>query len=254
MRGTERIPVNCLSDSKLISLLDVTSLNGADTTASIDALLDKVLSTYERSGNHPAAVCVFPAFLELAKLRLHNTPVKLATVAAGFPHGLSPTGARIQEVAQCREEGADEIDVVIRRFYALEGNWAALEDDVSAFRSAAGRACLKVIIEISELKSGATIYAAATSCLKAGADFIKTSTGKSPLPATLDQGRAALQAIADFKGKRTGFKAAGGIKSREDTIAWIRATQEVLGEDQIDPRTFRIGASGLFDALVADLV
>jgi deoxyribose-phosphate aldolase len=231
----------------LIPLLDVTSLNGNDTDASVDALLGRVASCPVA----PAAVCVFPVFIALAKKRLNRSTIKVATVAGGFPHGLSPMRARVDEIAWSVAMGTDEIDVVIRRSLALEGEWKALEEEVAAFRAAAGSKCLKVILEVSELRDSRLIARAAETCIAAGADFIKTSTGKAAEPATLEHGKVVLDVIARA-GRPVGFKAAGGIRTAPQAGAWLSLAEDALGKTP-GPSRFRIGASGLFDLLAKSL-
>ncbi len=236
--------------ARLIQMLDVTSLNGDDTSAKIEAIVENVVRTFESWGVCPAAICVYPVFLGQVRKGLGSAPVKLATVAAGFPHGLSPLAVRINEIRASHSEGADEIDVVIRRSHALEEHWQDLEAEVTAFRQAASDACLKVILEVGELDNGACIRNAALACMRAGADFIKTSTGKTPLPPTIAQGAAVLRALKEFETTRqVGFKAAGGIKAVEQALEWITVVEKILGPECLKPELFRIGASSLFDVM-----
>lgn len=234
----------------MIGLLDITSLNGDDTEESIRRMVATARSVYESHGVAPAAICVYPAFIGAVRDESAGIPTKVAAVAAGFPHGLSPFATRTAEVALCVDMGAEEIDVVIRRSLALEGRWDELEEELREFRAAAGTASLKVILEVAELKSLDTVTRAAAVAVAAGADFIKTSTGKAASPATLDEGRAALKAIGPT---RVGFKTAGGIKTPEQARAWAALAADCLGSEALTSRRFRIGASSLFDVLVQSL-
>ncbi len=222
--------------------MDLTTLNGGDTDAVVEAVCEQAMAA------GVAAVCVYPVFIATAKRRLAGSGIPVASVAAGFPHGLSPLPIRVAEVAAVVEAGADEVDFVIRRSHALTGRWAELFDEVRQFRRAAGEAVLKAILATGELRNTEMIYRAALTCLMAGADFVKTSTGKETVNATLDAGVAMAQAIRTYHvrtGLRTGLKPAGGIRTAEDAIQWLALVREELGAEWLTSAHFRIGASSL---------
>lgn len=232
----------------VIRCMDFTTLGGDDTHSRVAEFLDR--AKHPAGGIQPAAVCLFPVFISQAKAAVAGTSVKVATVAAAFPHGLSMLSTRVAEVEQARDLGADEIDIVIQRGKALGGEWNDLYREVRAFREAAGQAHLKVILETGELKVPDLIYAAAMASMLAGADFVKTSTGKTSINATLDAAGAMLNAIRVFKdqtGSTVGFKAAGGIRTAVDAVSYLRLASAAMGNDYAQPATFRIGASSLLD-------
>lgn len=231
-----------------IRCMDLTSLNSDDTPGRIATLCD-------RAREHSvAAVCVYPFLLPVARHELKGSAVAAATVAAGFPHGLSPWPARVLEVEECASIGASEIDVVISRPLALAQRWRELYDEIKALRDAANPAILKVIIGSGELPSVQAVANTALVALMAGADFVKTSTGKEKINATLPAGTAIATAIRTYDaatGIKAGIKPAGGIKSGADAAAWIRLVRHELGEEWLKPSHFRIGASSLLDDLVS---
>lgn len=227
-----------------ISCLDLTTLSGDDTNARVE----KLAATGKEHG--VAAVCVYPVFVPVAA----SFGVRVATVSGAFPHGLSTIEARVKDVETCVQIGADEIDIVIRRQLALEERWSELFDEVHAMKKAAGSKHLKVILATGELETQERIWKAALVSLMAGADFVKTSTGKEKVNATLEAGVAMAAAIAFYKektGRQAGLKAAGGIKDAEQTMAWLALIERDLGADCLGPKYFRIGASALLDDLLA---
>jgi deoxyribose-phosphate aldolase len=235
--------------TEILPHIDLTTLQGDDTADRVRDLCQKALA-------HPvAAVCVYPAFIGVAHHALKGSGIQVATVAGGFPHGLSPLVSRVHEVRECAELGADEIDIVIRREFALTDHWGELFDEIHAMKQAAGKAHLKVILGTGELADPNRIYRASLVALMAGADFIKTSTGKEAVNATLwPAGFAMVGALLDFQsatGERRGLKPAGGIRTHAEANVWMHLVREELGRDWVRPERFRIGASGLFDALVA---
>lgn len=248
----------------VIRSLDLTSLAGDDTPERIRTLCavarepinPRLLSRIAAEVTEPvtvAAVCVYPFFLPVARQALRDSGVPVAVVAGGFPAGLSPLQQRIDEVRSCAEEGADEIDAVINRSLALTGEWQALHDEVAAFRAAAGDIPLKMILASGELQSEEIIARASRTCLEAGADFLKTSTGREAVNATLPAGRVMLREIERFRaerGRAAGFKASGGIRTPEQALEWREAVREVLGDEGLGPHRFRIGASSLLQAIV----
>lgn len=243
----------------LISCLDLTSLAGDDTDQRVLALCKQALLPApgrEADTARPAAVCVYPVFVPLALGALVGSSVRVATVAAAFPHGLSPLPCRVAEVREAVALGAHEVDVVIRRSHALCGEWEALYDEVRVFREAAKERTLKVILATGELAQPEVIFRAGLTALMAGADFIKTSTGKEAVNATLPAGVAmahAIRAYAEITGYRAGLKPAGGIRTAEQAAEWLGLVRHELGEEWLSPARFRIGASALLADLVAGL-
>ena len=240
-----------ITDLRLaLAATDLTTLQGDDTE-------DRVRTLAERArALETAAVCVYPAMVPAALEVLGGSGVAVATVAAGFPHGLSPLSTRIAEVTACVELGATEIDIVIRRGHALTGNWQGLYDEVAAFRAACGPAHLKTILATGELADPTIIARAALVCIMAGADFVKTSTGKEAVNATLEAGVAMMAAIEDWHGATgalVGFKAAGGIATAEDALRWVALMRGELGEAWLTPALFRFGASRLVDDILKRL-
>ncbi|MEJ5170386.1 MAG: deoxyribose-phosphate aldolase, partial [Fimbriimonadales bacterium] len=212
-------PLATRSEDARVALrcLDLTTLGATDTEEDVRRLCQKGVRPlgYGRD-DRVAAVCVYPELVEAARSSLAETGIRVATVAAAFPHGQALLRSRVQEVEHVRELGADEIDVVIRRPLALAGRWRDLYDEVRAMREAAGDQCLKTILATGELGDPETIARAALVCLMAGADFVKTSTGKEAVNATLEAGAAMCGAIAAFHkatGVVGGLKPAGGVRS-----------------------------------------
>lgn len=249
-----------LSTELLISLLeciDLTTLQGDDTEKRVEELCQKAKKPLLGSEIQVAAVCVYPAFVPLAKKQLGKTNIKVATVAAGFPHGLSPLRSRIDEVLASAEMNANEIDIVIRRELALSGKWKDLYDEIKTFKDASGNAKLKAILATGELGDAKTIYKASMTAMMAGADFIKTSTGKETVNATLEAGHTMVKAIKDFyreTGVQVGLKPAGGIRISNQAASWWALLEMELGKDWQNSRYFRIGASSLLDDIVQKLI
>lgn len=249
---------------QLVRALDLTALSATDTEATIRDLCFSALAPLpadvaKRHGQQPphvAAVCVFPFFLPLVRSQLSGTSVRVATVAAGFPDGLAPLSTRVAEVAWCGENGADEVDVVIARPLALEGAWRALYDEVRAFREAAGNTTLKVILSVSDLGDESVVAGAAATCLMAGADYLKTSTGREGEPASLRAGATMLREILRYRGRTgiaVGFKAAGGIRTVDQARTWYHLHLDVLGARAHSMHGFRIGASRLLEDIARAL-
>ncbi len=251
---------------RVLSSVDLTTLSGDDTRGRVRELckrarrpvgrkLQKQLGPEARDAR-VAAVCVFPAFLPTALTALEGSGVKVATVAAGFPHGLNGLPERVREVEAVAREGAQEIDVVIRREWALAGKWDRLYDELSRFRAAAGEAHLKVILATGELGELNRVARAGLTALMAGADFIKTSTGKEKVNATLPVGMAMIGALRAYRrryGHMGGLKPAGGIRTAGEGLRWLALVEEKLGTDAGAPARFRIGASSLLDSLLEAL-
>jgi len=195
-----------------------------------------------------AAVCVYHEMLSEAATHLKGTGVHLAAVSTGFPAGLSPLPLRIEEIKYSVEAGADEIDIVISRRHVLEGNWEELYNEVKMFREACGEAHLKTILATGELGNLTNIAKASVVCMMAGADFIKTSTGKEPTNATLPVSLVMARMIRDYyesTGYMVGFKPAGGISDTKTALQFMTLMQEELGRRWLEPDLFRFGASSL---------
>jgi deoxyribose-phosphate aldolase len=194
------------------------------------------------------AVCVYHEMIAPAKVALEGTNIPIAAVSTGFPAGLSPLGLRIKEIEMSVAEGAEEIDIVISRRHVLTGDWQALYDEMRAFRAACGDAHVKAILATGELGSLRNVARASLVCMMAGADFIKTSTGKESVNATLPVTLVMIRAIRDYfdrTGIRIGYKPAGGISKAKDAITYLAMIKEELGDRWLRPDLFRFGASSL---------
>jgi len=238
--------------------MDLTTLSGDDTPARVARLCAKARSPVrhdllaalgaDRLGLRVGAVCVYHAFVETAVAALRGSDIPVAAVSTGFPHGLSPLRTRLEEIRASVAAGAREIDVVITRAYALTGAWDALYDEVRAFRDACGDAHLKTILATGELGTLRTVARASAVCMMAGADFIKTSTGKEAANATLPVGLVMTRMIRAYHertGVAVGFKPAGGIRTAKQALDWLILVREELGTGWLDPARLRFGASGL---------
>ena len=243
---------------RAITLMDLTTLQGDDTPGRVRRLCakarkpirDDVLQALGAGSLDikVAAVCVYHAFLETARKALEGSGIKLAVVSTGFPAGLSPLPVRIREIETSVEAGADEIDIVITRAHVLTGNWKALYAEVRDFRQACGPAHLKTILGTGELGTLRDVARASAVCMMAGADFIKTSTGKEPVNATLPVGLVMARAIREFRertGHAVGLKPAGGIRTARQSLDWLGLIKEELGDRWLRPDLFRFGASSL---------
>ena len=239
-----------------LSTLDLTTLEGSDTIAKVEALCRKA-SGYEAMGlPNVAAVCVYPVFARQVKGLLAGTSIQTACVAGAFPSGQSPLYVKIAEVKYALDEGADEIDMVISRGKFLEDNYIEVFDEINAIKDACGEAHLKVILETGELGDAKKIYDASILAMKAGGDFIKTSTGKINPAATPEAAYVMLTAIKDYHestGKIIGFKPAGGVSTPEQALIYLRLVEHILGPEWLTPKLFRIGASRLADGLAGSL-
>lgn len=237
-----------LNDLNLtIQCIDHTSLEGKDTTESIQSLCASAISPGQ---NMPcvASVCVYPIWIKTAKDALIGSDVRVTSVATGFPSASTFEEVRMLETELAVASGADEIDMVISRGQMLMGNEDFVRDEIQKVRAICDQCTLKVILETGELQSADLIYRASMIAMEEGTDFIKTSTGKIHPAATLEVSKVMLQAIRDFKkqnGRMVGFKAAGGIRSATDAINYIQLVRNMVGEDWLDPRYFRFGASSL---------
>lgn len=241
-----------------IRCIDLTTLAGDDTAERVRRLCAKArqpvrpdllaamgLADY---GLTTGAVCVYPTMVAPAVAALQGTNIPVASVATGFPAGLMPLDLRLAEIRFAVEQGAREIDIVITREHALRGDWAALYDEVAAMREACGDAHLKAILATGELGRLTTVYAASMVAMQAGADFIKTSTGKEAENATLPVALTMIRAIRDYatlSGHTVGFKPAGGLKTAKEALTWLSLMREELGVPATQPDRFRIGASSM---------
>ncbi len=249
-----------------VSCIDLTTLSGDDTPDRVRDLCnearDPVPADLLRALGVPglklttAAVCVFHEMVETALEALEGTGIPVATVSAGFPHGLSPLPVRLAEIEASLSIGAHEIDTVIPRYLVLGGHWEELYEQVSAYRRACGDAHLKTILSTGELGSLENVYKTSLVCMMAGADFIKTSTGKEKVNATLPVGQVMARAIRDYA-QRTdqavGLKPAGGIRTAEEALTWCELVEEELGTAWTEPSLFRFGASSLLRNLRKEL-
>ena len=242
---------------RAVTMIDLTTLSDDDTHGRVRRLCDRALRPLRSellvalgAGGEAvtaAAVCVYHRFVPTALAALGGR-LPVATVSAGFPTGLSPLAARVAEIEASVKAGADEIDVVIVRGLALGGRWEALYDEITAFRGACGDRCMKVILGVGELGTLDNVRRAAMVAMMAGADFVKTSTGKERVKATLSAGLAMAAAIRDYHrdtGRSVGLKAAGGIATAREALSWLALVREELGEAWMRPSHFRIGASSL---------
>jgi len=243
---------------KSITCMDLTTLAGDDTPGRVQRLCakarrplrDDLVEALDLADRPPTtgAVCVYPTMVAPAVKALAGSGIPVASVATGFPAGLTPLPQRLAEIRYAVGEGAAEIDIVINRAQVLNRDWAALYDEVKAMREACGEAHLKTILATGDLKTLRNVEAASLVCMMAGADFIKTSTGKEDVNATLPVSLVMVRAIRDYQartGERVGFKPAGGLRTAKDAIAWLILMKEELGRPWLEPELFRIGASSL---------
>ncbi len=240
----------------LLSCLDLTTLEGSDHEAIVTALCAKARGYSQMQLPNVAAVCVYPVFARLVRYHLEGSHVNTACVAGAFPSGQSPVKIRLDEVKYAVDEGAQEIDMVISRGKFLQGDYAFISNEVSSIKMACGPVHLKVILETGELGSDENIRKASDLALEAGADFIKTSTGKIQPAATPEAVVVMLQAIRDHHqktGKMTGIKPAGGISEPGQAMVYANLVERVLGKSWLNNTYFRIGASRLADNIIREL-
>ena len=244
-----------------VSLIDLTTLEGSDTKEKVNQLCKKAIKPIEEESDFPhcGAVCVYPALLKYAAKELKDSEVKLASVATGFPSGQYPLKIKLADVKYCIGKRVDEIDMVISRGEFLMGNYDYVYDEIRKVRKLCKsnklkkRTHLKVILETGELENYDNVRKASFVAMLAGADFIKTSTGKIPFAATLPVVHVMCESIKDYynvTGIKVGIKAAGGIKTTDDALGYIALVKDVLGEDWLTPKLFRIGASSLLNDLL----
>jgi deoxyribose-phosphate aldolase len=241
-----------------MSMIDLTTLEGADTPGKVRQMCYKAAHPHDDLPGVPrvAAVCVYPTLVAVAKAALAGTGIKVAAVATGFPSGQYALDDRLRDTRYAVEEGADEIDMVISRGKFLAGEYVYVFDEIAACKQACGRAHLKVILETGELGPLDQVRRASDLAMHAGADFIKTSTGKVQPAATLPVTLVMLEAIRDFyyaTGRKIGMKPAGGIATARTAIQYLVVLRETLGEDWLTPDLFRLGASRLANDILMQL-
>lgn len=241
---------------KAISLIDLTTLSGDDTPGRVRRLCAKarqpvrqeMLDALGMPGLTVGAVCVYHDMVETAVRALEGSGTPVAAVSTGFPAGLSPYHLRLAEIGESVKAGAQEIDIVISRRHVLTGNWQALYDEMREMRAACGEAHVKAILATGELQTLRNVARASLVCMMAGADFIKTSTGKEAVNATLPVSLTMIRAIRDYEdrtGTKVGYKPAGGISKAKDALLYLALMKDELGDDWLHPDLFRFGASSL---------
>ena len=238
-----------------IRMVDLTTLEGADTPGKVRALCAKARRPDPLDPGVPAvaAVCVYPDLVAVARAELDGSPVAVASVATAFPSGRAAPAVKLADVASAVDGGADEIDMVIDRGAFLSGRYRQVYEEVRAVRAACGSAHLKVILETGELATLDNVSRAAWLAMLAGADFIKTSTGKVSPAATPPVALVMLSAVADFAaqtGRRVGVKVAGGVRTAKDAIRYLVLVRETAGQQWLTPESFRIGASSVLNDLL----
>ena len=242
-----------------ISMVDLTTLEGKDTPGKVKQLCYKAMHPHDSIKDVPtvAAVCVYPAYVGTAKKALQGSDIKVASVATAFPSGQSNLEVKLNDVKFAVDQGADEIDMVISRGQFLAGNYQYVFDEIASVKEACGEAHLKVILETGELDTLDNVRKASEIAMHAGANFIKTSTGKIQPAATMQVTYVMLDAIKDFyikTGKMIGMKPAGGISTAKIALQYLVMLNEVLGEKWMNKNYFRFGASSLVNDLLMQLV
>lgn len=241
---------------RAVACIDLTTLAGDDTEGRVRRLCAKarqpvradILQELGMEGLTTGAVCVYHDMVPTAVQALEGSNIPVAAVSTGFPAGLSPFHLRVAEIRESVEAGAREIDIVISRRHVLTGNWQALYDEMRAFRAACGEAHVKAILATGELGTLKNVARASLVCMMAGADFIKTSTGKESVNATLPVSLVMIRAIRDYHrrtGFRVGYKPAGGISKAKDSLTYLALMKDELGDRWLQPDMFRFGASSL---------
>jgi deoxyribose-phosphate aldolase len=251
-------------DAKLFALdlavrmMDLTTLEGQDTPGKIAALASKAIRPDPADATVPsvAALCVYPNLVPTAVEKVAGSSVKVASVATAFPSGQAPTHLKVAEVREVVEMGADEVDMVIDRGAFLSGRYAKVYDEIVQAKEAAGAAHLKVILEVGELGTYDNVRRASLLAMAAGADFIKTSTGKLPQAATLPVTLVMLEAIRDVHhetGRKVGMKPAGGIRQSKQAVQYLVQLHETLGAEWLTPDLYRLGASTLLNDVLMQI-
>ena len=243
---------------RAITCIDLTTLAGDDTVGTVQRLCAKARQPVRQDlldalgmttkTVHVGAVCVYHEMIAPAVTALAGSGIPVAAVSTGFPAGLSPFETRVREIELSVAAGAAEIDIVISRRHVLEGNWQALYDEIKTFRAACGDAHLKTILGTGDMGTLTDVARASLVCMMAGADVIKTSTGKEPTNATLPVSLVMLRAIREYHqrtGQIVGFKPAGGIRTAKQALDWLLLVDDELGREWLDASRFRFGASAL---------
>lgn len=243
---------------RTIQCIDLTTLAGDDTAGRVRRLCAKARRPVREdilealgladAGITTGAVCVYPTMVPHAVKALEGSGIPVASVATGFPAGLTPLPLRLAEITYAVEQGAHEIDIVITREHVLTQNWSALYDEIAAMREVCGDAHMKAILATGDLNTLTNVYRASMVAMQAGSDFIKTSTGKEDVNATLPVSLTMVRALRDYgelSGRSVGFKPAGGLKTAKDALAWLTLMKEELGNRWLEPDLFRIGASSM---------
>jgi len=243
---------------RAITCMDLTTLSGDDTADRVRRLCAKARRPLqdhivralgiEELNLHTGAVCVYHAYVETAVKALEGSGIPVAAVSTGFPAGLSPLAERVNEIRRSVDSGASEIDIVITRAHVFNGDWHALYDEVAAFKDACGPAHMKAILGTGDLLTLRNVARASVVAMQAGADFIKTSTGKEAVNATLPVSLVMVRAIREYAqrtGYAVGFKPAGGIKTAKHAIEWMALMKDELGRSWLEPSLFRYGASSM---------
>jgi deoxyribose-phosphate aldolase len=243
---------------RAIACMDLTTLSSDDSTERVRRLCAKARRPLqdhlvkalgiEELGLKVGAVCVYHAFVETAVKALEGSGIPVAAVSAGFPAGLSPLETRVAEIRRSVDAGASEIDIVITRAHVFNGEWNALYDEVAAFKEACGPAHMKSILGTGDLSTLRNVARASWVAMMAGTDFIKTSTGKEAVNATLPVSLVMIRALRDYAertGMAVGFKPAGGIKTAKQALDWMATMKDELGRSWLEPSLFRYGASSM---------
>jgi len=242
-----------------VSMVDLTTLEGKDTPGKVASLCQKARHpSFDPDVPPVAAVCIYPSMVKHARKWLSDTPIKVASVATGFPAGQTPLKVRLVEVKQAVADGADEVDMVINRGAFLSGDFGQVQDEIASVVEACGDSTLKVILEVAELESYDKIRAASFLAMRVirEGDFIKTSTGKASGSATLGNTQVMLEAIRDFymeTGTAIGMKPAGGIKNAKQALHYLVAVKETLGDAWLNSSRYRFGASSLLNDLLRQI-
>ncbi|MCA1757356.1 MAG: deoxyribose-phosphate aldolase [Bacteroidales bacterium] len=252
------LPSDEFTFRRIFTYLDFTSLDISDTEESIGAICDKLNNFPYVFPDLPgvAAICVYPRFVKLVRERLTGKRIRIASVGGSFPSSQSFTSVKAEECRLAVEAGADEIDMVLSAGDFIAGNLTYVENEIRSIREAVGKAHLKVILETGVIDSPFLIYEASMIAMRAGADFIKTSTGKTAVSATPEAAWVMCSAIKDFHaetGKRVGFKPAGGISTSQKAALYYTIVENILGREWLVPHHFRIGASRLANDLLKSI-
>ena len=242
-----------------LSMIDLTTLEGKDSEGKVKQLCYKASHLHYKHPGLPyvAAICVYPTMVPIAKKELAGTGINVASVATAFPSGMADINAKLDEVKSVVDAGADEVDMVISRGRFLNGDYNYVSDEISQVKDACGKAHLKVILETGELVTLDNVQLASDIAMEAGADFIKTSTGKVSPAATPPVVLTMLEAIRDFQiktGKKIGMKPAGGISTAKQAIQYLVMIKETLGDDWLSPNLFRFGASSLANDILMQIM